>query len=63
LTINPNLSKAHLELANVFLQRQNNAAAISELKAFLKASPEDSFAPRARQLLDRLERQQTTPQP
>lgn len=63
LTINPNLSKAHLELVNVFLQRQNNAAAISELKAFLKASPEDSFAPRARQLLDRLERQQTAPKP
>jgi tetratricopeptide (TPR) repeat protein len=63
LTIDPNMSKAHLELVNVFLQQQNNAAAISELKAFLKAAPEDSFAPRAQQLLDRLVRQQPPPQP
>jgi tetratricopeptide (TPR) repeat protein len=58
LTIDPSMSKAHLELANLFLQHQDNAGAISELKAFLKASPEDSFAPKARQVLDRLTRRQ-----
>ena len=59
LTINPGMSKAHLELVNLYLQENKSSEAVAELKAFLKASPEDSFAPRARQLLDRLERQQT----
>jgi tetratricopeptide (TPR) repeat protein len=54
LTIDPTMSRAHLELANLFLQQKNNPAAISELKAFLKASPADAFAPQVRVLLNRI---------
>jgi Flp pilus assembly protein TadD len=57
LTTNPGMSKAHLELVNLYLQENRNSEAVAELKAFLKASPEDPFAPKAREVLSRLERQ------
>jgi Tfp pilus assembly protein PilF len=54
LAIDPHMSKAHLELVNLYLQENKNGEAIAELKAFLKASPEDPFAAKAKQVLDRL---------
>jgi len=57
LTINPGMSKAHLELVNLYLQQNKNSEAMAELRAFLKASPDDPFAPKAREVLSRLERQ------
>jgi tetratricopeptide (TPR) repeat protein len=63
LTINPGLTKAHLELVNLYLREQKDGDAVAELKAFLKASPKDPFAPKVRELLNRLERQQPAPQP
>jgi Tfp pilus assembly protein PilF len=57
LTIDPGMSKAHLELVNLYLQQNKNSEAISELKAFLKVSPDDPFAPKAREVLSRLEQQ------
>jgi TolA-binding protein len=59
VTMNPGMSKAHLELVNLYLQQRKNAEAIAELKAFLKTSPEDPFAPKAREVLNRLEHQQS----
>lgn len=55
LVISPEMSKAHLELVNVYMQENKNNEAVAELKAFLKASPEDPFAPKAREVLARLE--------
>jgi tetratricopeptide (TPR) repeat protein len=55
LTIDQSMSKAHLELVNLYLQENKNSEAIAELKAFLKASPADPFAPKAREVLSRLE--------
>jgi predicted Zn-dependent protease len=52
-----NMSKARLELVNLYIQETRNAEAITELKAFLKSSPTDPFAPKARQVLGRLEAQ------
>jgi tetratricopeptide (TPR) repeat protein len=62
LVINPNMSKAHLELVNLYLQENKNSEAVAELKAFLKVSPEDPFAPKAREVLGRLEGQ-SVPKP
>ncbi len=56
LAIDPAMSKAHLELANLYMQQKKNSEAIAELKAFLKASPGDPFGPKAKEVLDRLER-------
>ena len=46
--------KAHLALVNLFLQRGRPADAVTELRIFLKASPNDPFAPKAREVLHRL---------
>lgn len=51
------MSKARLELVNLYLQERRNNEAITELKAFLKSSPNDPFAPKAQQVLTRLESQ------
>jgi TolA-binding protein len=56
-----NMSKARLELVNLYLQENRNNEAITELRAFLKAEPMDPFAPRAQQVLQRLEAQTHTP--
>jgi len=49
------MSKARLELANLYIKENRPQDAISELKAFLKSSPRDPFAPKAQQVLTRLE--------
>jgi tetratricopeptide (TPR) repeat protein len=55
LELDPVMSKAHLALVNLYLQQKRNDEAASELRSFLKAFPEDPFAPRARQVLEKLE--------
>jgi len=57
LAIDPAMSKAHLELANLYLQQKKNGEAIAELKAFLKASPDDPFVPKAKEVLAHLVKQ------
>jgi tetratricopeptide (TPR) repeat protein len=49
------MSKARLELVNLYLKENRRQDAITELKAFLKSSPTDPFAPKAQQVLTRLE--------
>ena len=51
------MSKARLELVNLYLQEHRNDEAITELKTFLKSSPNDPFAAKAQQVLSRLEAQ------
>ena len=60
LELDPSLAKAHLGLVNVYLQQGQSANAVEQLKQFLKAAPNDSFAPGARDLLRRLEQSQST---
>jgi tetratricopeptide (TPR) repeat protein len=55
LQLDPNMSKAHLALVNLYLQEQRTADAIAQLKAFLKIAPDDPLAPKAKQVLSRLE--------
>lgn len=55
LDLNANLSRAHLALVNLYLQAQRNDLAAEELRGFLKGAPDDPLAPKAREVLARLE--------
>jgi Tfp pilus assembly protein PilF len=57
LQLDPKMTKAHLALVNLYLKQQRSANAVSELKEFLKAAPNDAFAPKAREVLKKLESQ------
>ena len=56
LELDPTMSKVHLELVNLYLSQRNNTQAAAELRAFLKAFPRDPLAPKAKQVLTRIER-------
>jgi tetratricopeptide (TPR) repeat protein len=49
------LARPHLELVNLYLRQKRTAEAISELKFFIKSYPSDPLAPKAQQVLSRLE--------
>jgi Flp pilus assembly protein TadD len=51
----PNLAQARYNLALLLINAGQNKPALLELKAFLKQSPEDSDAPKAQELVKRLE--------
>jgi tetratricopeptide (TPR) repeat protein len=55
LQLDPRMSRVHLELVNLYIAQQNHSQAIAELKAFLRDFPADPLAPKARQLLNRLQ--------
>jgi Flp pilus assembly protein TadD len=55
LELDPKMLKAHLGLVNLFLQRDRPGDAVIHLKQFLKDGPDDPFAPKAREVLKRLE--------
>ncbi|MGH9493088.1 MAG: tetratricopeptide repeat protein, partial [Terriglobales bacterium] len=55
IQFDPTLSKAHLELVNLYLREKRTPEAIAELKFFLKTFPSDPMAPQVRQVLSRLE--------
>lgn len=63
LELDPIMSKAHLALVNLYLQQRRSDDAASELRAFLKAFPDDPFAPRAKQVLQKLEISSTDSKP
>jgi len=55
LELDPVMAKAHLALANLYLQQRRNDAAAAELRAFLESFPNDTFAPKAKEVLKKLE--------
>jgi tetratricopeptide (TPR) repeat protein len=55
LNLDPKMSRVHLELVNLYLSQQKNPEATAELKLFLNDSPHDPLAPKARELLNKLE--------
>ncbi len=59
LQLDPKQTRPHLELVNVYLLANRRADAVSELRAFLQQAPSDALAPKAREVLARLEA--TTP--
>jgi tetratricopeptide (TPR) repeat protein len=55
IELDPLMAKAHLALVNLYLRTKRDEQAVSELRAFLTAFPNDAFAPKAKQVLKRLE--------
>lgn len=55
LNNDPGLTNAHLALVNLFLKENRKAEAIAELSLFLKQSPGSPFVPHARELLKKLQ--------
>jgi Tfp pilus assembly protein PilF len=55
LELDPFMSKSHLALVNLYMQQKRTGDAASELRVFLKNFPEDPFAPKAKQVLEKLE--------
>jgi tetratricopeptide (TPR) repeat protein len=55
IQLNPTMSQARLQLVNLFLQANRKQDAIAMLRDFLGAFPADPFAPRATQLLQKLD--------
>ena len=55
LELDPFMSKAHLALVNLYLQQKRDGDAAAELRLFVKNFPEDPFAPKAKQVLQKLE--------
>jgi Flp pilus assembly protein TadD len=55
LELDPKTPRPHLELVNVYLREQRPDQAIAELQKFLQEAPNDPFAPKAREVLQRLE--------
>ncbi len=55
LDLNPDLTQARYNLALLLINSGQNQSAVLELKAFIKQSPDDSDAPKARELVKRLE--------
>ncbi|MDP9158731.1 MAG: tetratricopeptide repeat protein [Acidobacteriota bacterium] len=56
LRLDPTMGKVHLELVNLYLAQHKKTEASAELRTFLNDFPNDPFAPRARQVLDRLKK-------
>ncbi len=57
LQLDPGMIKAHLVLVNLFLQGRRGEDAIIQLQEFLKAAPNDPFAPKAREVLKKLQQE------
>lgn len=55
IQLSPTMAQARLQLVNLLVQRGKKDDAVTELRAFVTAFPENSFAPKAKQLLQRLE--------
>jgi len=55
LKLDPGMSRVRLELVNVYLLQQKKSEARAELKAFLNDSPKDPLAPKAKEVLGKLE--------
>jgi tetratricopeptide (TPR) repeat protein len=55
IELDPLMAKAHLALVNLYIRTKREEQAVSELRAFLTAFPNDPFAPKAKQVLKRLE--------
>jgi Tfp pilus assembly protein PilF len=55
LELDPRMAQAHLALVNLFIHERRNIEAIAELKIFLKDFPGHDFAPKAREVLKKLE--------
>jgi tetratricopeptide (TPR) repeat protein len=62
LRLDPGMWQAHLQLVNIYVQQKRRDDAIRELQAFLKDSPNSPVVPNVRELLKKLQTQNTSAQ-
>jgi len=55
ILFDPSLSRAYLEMVNLYVREKRTTEAIGELKFFIKSFPADPLVPKAHQVLSRLE--------
>jgi tetratricopeptide (TPR) repeat protein len=55
IQLSPTMAQARLQLVNLLVQRGKKDDAVTELRTFVTAFPENSFTPKAKQLLQKLE--------
>jgi tetratricopeptide (TPR) repeat protein len=55
LRLDPKMSQAYLQLVNLYLQQKRKPEAVGELETYLKTFPDSPFSPKARELLTRLQ--------
>jgi Flp pilus assembly protein TadD len=58
LQLDPSMSQAHLQLVNLYLQQKRKEDAIHQLQDFLKAFPSAPTAAKAREVLNKLQKQE-----
>jgi Flp pilus assembly protein TadD len=63
LQLDSTMWQAHLQLVNLYLKQNRRQNAISELQAFLKASPSVPAAPKANELLNKLQSENNSEHP
>ncbi len=63
LELDPKLTRPHLELVNLYLRQERPADAIAELHKFLQVAPTDPLAPKAREVLNKLQSAGSSPRP
>jgi len=56
LEIDPNMSRVRLELVNLYLAEKRKTDAVAELRDFIKTFPDDPMAPKAKQVLEKLQK-------
>ena len=57
LRLDTTMSQAQLQLVNLYLQQNRREDAITQLQAFLKAFPAAAAAPKAKEILNKLQRE------
>jgi TolA-binding protein len=55
LRLDPKLSQAYLQLVNLYVRQNRREDAIAQLQAFLKGFPDAAAAPKAKELLTKLQ--------
>ncbi len=58
LQLDPTMSQAHLQLVNLYLQQKRKEDAVRQLQDFLKAFPNAPTAAKAKELLNKLQKQE-----
>jgi regulator of sirC expression with transglutaminase-like and TPR domain len=55
LRLDPKMPQVHLQLVNLYLQQNRRSDAIKQLQAFLQDFPNAPAAPKAREILNKLQ--------
>jgi tetratricopeptide (TPR) repeat protein len=56
MNTDPTMSRVRLELVNLYLAQKRKPEAVAELKDFVKVFPDDPMTPKARQVLEKLQK-------